>query len=93
MLKRHLNICRECALESERYSELRRKLQSLPKGMPPADLTTRLRVVASKVRMESFQGSQPVDPLAGSHGVIAAQSDAALGGAGSRRPVLGRVPV
>jgi len=59
MLKRHLNICRECALESERYSELRRKLRSLPKRMPPADLTTRLRVVASKVRMESFRGASP----------------------------------
>lgn len=59
MLKRHLNICRACALESERYSELRRKLRSLPKRMPPADLTTRLRVVASKVRMESFRGASP----------------------------------
>jgi hypothetical protein len=53
-LKRHLNGCRECALESERYSVLRAKLRSLPAPMPPADLTTRLRVVASKVRMESF---------------------------------------
>jgi hypothetical protein len=53
-LKRHLNGCRECALESERYSELREKLQSLPRLTPPAELTTRLRVVASKVRMESF---------------------------------------
>lgn len=53
-LKRHLNGCRECALESERYSALRAKLRALPMPMPPADLTTRLRVVASKVRMESF---------------------------------------
>ena len=59
MVKRHLNVCRECSLESERYSELRRKLRSLPKRMPPADLTTRLRVVASKVRMESFRGASP----------------------------------
>jgi hypothetical protein len=58
-LKGHLNGCRECALESERYSELREKLRSLPKRMPPADLTTRLRVVASKVRMESFGGAGP----------------------------------
>ncbi len=54
MLKRHLSGCRECALESERYSQMRQKLRSLPKRIPPADLTTRLRVVASKVRMESF---------------------------------------
>jgi hypothetical protein len=59
LLKRHLNMCRECSLESERYSELRRKLQLLPKRMPPADLTTRLRVVASKVRMESLRGAGP----------------------------------
>src|ERR1700722_13097440 len=59
MLRRHFNGCRECALESERYSELRGKLRSLPKRMPPAELTTRLRVVASKVRMESFGGASP----------------------------------
>ena len=54
LLKRHLNGCRECALESEQYSALRAKLRALPAPTPPADLTTRLRVVASKVRMESF---------------------------------------
>jgi Putative zinc-finger len=59
MLKRHLNGCRQCALESERYSQLRQKLRALPKRMPPGDLTTRLRVVASKVRMESFGGASP----------------------------------
>jgi hypothetical protein len=58
-LKRHLNICRECALESERYSQLRQNLRLLPKLAPPADLTTRLRVVASKVRMESLGGANP----------------------------------
>jgi len=59
VLKRHLNGCRECTLESERYSQLREKLRSLPKRMPPAELTTRLRVVASKVRMETFGGASP----------------------------------
>lgn len=59
LLKRHLNVCRECALESERYAQLREKLRSLPKCVPPADLTTRLRVVASKVRMESLGGASP----------------------------------
>lgn len=54
VLKRHLNGCRQCALEYERYSELRQELRSLPKRMPPRDLTIRLRVVASKVRMESL---------------------------------------
>jgi hypothetical protein len=59
LLKLHLNGCRSCALESERYSQVREKLQSLPRLTPPADLTTRLRVVASKVRMESFGGASP----------------------------------
>jgi hypothetical protein len=54
VLHSHLNGCQECALESERYSEVREKLRSLPKLTPPADLTTRLRVVASKVRMETL---------------------------------------
>lgn len=54
LLKSHFNVCRECALESERYGELRRKLRSLPGHLPPPDLTTRLRVVASKVRMETL---------------------------------------
>jgi hypothetical protein len=54
VLKRHLNGCRDCALESEQYSQLREKLRSLPKPVPPPDLTTRLRVVASKVRMETL---------------------------------------
>lgn len=53
-LKLHLNGCRECKLESERYSQVREKLRSLPKLTPPAELTTRLRVVASKVRMETL---------------------------------------
>jgi hypothetical protein len=59
LLKSHLNACRECALESERYAQVREKLRSLPKLTPPADLTTRLRVVASKVRSESFGGASP----------------------------------
>lgn len=59
MLKRHLSVCRRCALESERYAGLRQSLRSLPRLVPPADLTTRLRVVASKVRSESFGGATP----------------------------------
>jgi Putative zinc-finger len=57
LLKRHLTTCRECAFEKDQYSGLREKLRSLPRPVPPADLTTRLRVVASKVRMESFGGA------------------------------------
>jgi hypothetical protein len=57
LLKRHLSTCRECALESARYTGLREELRSLPKRVPPPDLATRLRVVASKVRSESLSGS------------------------------------
>ena len=59
MLKRHLNSCRECTLETERYSGLRQQLRSLPRAVPPADLGTRLRVVASKVRNEAAKGISP----------------------------------
>jgi len=57
LLERHLNACRECAVETERYFGLREKLRSLPRPLPPPDLTTRLRVIASKVRVESAGGA------------------------------------
>lgn len=59
LLKRHLSVCRRCALESERYAGQRQSLRALPRLVPPPDLTTRLRVVASKVRSESFGGATP----------------------------------
>jgi hypothetical protein len=59
LLKRHLNACRECALETERYSSLRDKLRSLPQPVPPPELTTRLRVLASKVRLEASGQATP----------------------------------
>jgi hypothetical protein len=59
LLQHHLIACRACSLESERYFELRVQLRALPRYAPPADLTTRLRVVASKVRMESLRRASP----------------------------------
>ncbi len=59
LLERHLNTCRECTLETERYLGLRDKLRSLPPPLAPPELTTRLRVIASKVRMESAGGASP----------------------------------
>lgn len=59
LLKRHLSLCRRCALESERYAGLRQSLRSLPPRIAPPDLTTRLRVAASKVRTESLGGATP----------------------------------
>jgi anti-sigma factor RsiW len=53
LLERHLNTCRECTVETERYFGLREKLRALPRLLPPPELTTRLRVAASKIRMES----------------------------------------
>ena len=52
VLERHLNNCDKCALETESYSRIREKLRSLSAPVAPPDLTTRLRVVGSKVRME-----------------------------------------
>jgi hypothetical protein len=57
LLERHLNTCRECALEMEAYSGLRGKLRSLPRPLPPPELTTRLRVLASKISTESVGGA------------------------------------
>jgi hypothetical protein len=54
---RHLSSCRECALESKKYSDLRQALRSLPRRTPPPDLAVRLRVAASKVRAESATGA------------------------------------
>lgn len=53
LVARHLNICQECALETERCSGIRQKLRALPPPVAPPELATRLRVIASKVRMES----------------------------------------
>jgi hypothetical protein len=52
----HLGACRKCAGESERYLKLREALRSLPHRTPPPDLTVRLRVAASKARVNRFQG-------------------------------------
>ncbi|HTS46769.1 MAG TPA: zf-HC2 domain-containing protein [Bryobacteraceae bacterium] len=51
-LRQHLNACRDCALESGQQQRLRQAVSSLPRGIPPSDLTLRLRVVASKARAE-----------------------------------------
>jgi Putative zinc-finger len=49
-LRSHLDACRSCALESGEQQKLRRTVRSLPHRTPPADLTVRLRVIASKAR-------------------------------------------
>jgi hypothetical protein len=51
-MRQHLNACRDCALESREQQRLRQAVGSLPRRIPPSDLTLRLRVVASKARTE-----------------------------------------
>lgn len=50
----------ECARETERYQRIREALRSLPQRTPPAELTLRLRLVASKVRVEAASGAGPL---------------------------------
>lgn len=51
-MRQHLNACRECALESKQQQRLSQAVRSLPRRIPPSDLTLRLCVAASKVRAE-----------------------------------------
>lgn len=51
-MRRHLDGCRDCALESKEQQRLSEAVRSLPRRIPPSDLTLRLRVTASKVRAE-----------------------------------------
>lgn len=49
----HMGACQSCARESDRSQRIREALRSLPQKSTPVDLTMRLRVTASKARMES----------------------------------------
>ena len=51
-MRQHLNVCRDCALESKEQLRLRRALGSLPARIPPVDLALRLRVGASRAKAE-----------------------------------------
>src|ERR1700737_3045596 len=53
-MRQHMSACGPCARETERYQRVREALRSLPKAAVPSELTTRLRVTASKVRAESI---------------------------------------
>ena len=48
--------CDPCTRETQRYQRVRAALRSLPHRAAPAELTLRLRVVASKVRAEAARG-------------------------------------
>src|SRR5437588_2023733 len=55
-LRMHLRDCGGCSRRSEVYRLSRRALRSLPQRIPPVELTTRLRVVASRARAQSAAG-------------------------------------
>ncbi len=58
-MRQHMSDCSACARESERHQRIREALRSLPQRIPPPDLAMRLRVVASKARLQSMSGSTP----------------------------------
>ena len=49
-VKYHLHHCTSCAVRLESQQLMRTTLRSLPRMAPPADLTLRLRILASKER-------------------------------------------
>jgi hypothetical protein len=55
-MRQHMSDCGACARETERFQRVREALKSLPKRTPPAELTLRLRVTASKVLAETAGG-------------------------------------
>jgi hypothetical protein len=58
-MRQHMQNCPMCARESERYQRVREALRSLPRRIPPSDLTVRLRIAASQVRTQTANGTTP----------------------------------
>ena len=56
-MRQHMSQCQVCARELDRHRRIREALASLPKRIPPPDLTLRLRVAASRVQAESAHGA------------------------------------
>ena len=55
-MRQHMSNCGPCARETERHQRVRAALRTLPRAAVPAELTMRLRVIASKVRAEAVRG-------------------------------------
>ena len=53
-IRKHLRACRHCSLEAERQQQVRNRLLTLPRRTVPTDLTYRLRVAASRARLETI---------------------------------------
>jgi hypothetical protein len=47
-LRKHLDECTSCREELERFRKLSTLLSRVPRGLPPADLATRIRVAAAQ---------------------------------------------
>src|SRR5689334_21829030 len=58
-MRQHMSECQVCAREVDRYRRVREALGSLPKRVPPPELTMRLRVAASRALAESAGGATP----------------------------------
>jgi hypothetical protein len=56
-MRQHMQDCQICARESERHQRIREALRSLPRRIPPSDLTLRLRVAASQARTLTANGA------------------------------------
>ena len=52
-VRQHLSACHACTRESSEQQRIREAMRSLPRRTAPPDLTMRLRVAASKARMET----------------------------------------
>lgn len=59
LLVSHLNQCRDCALIFQQMLRVRKAMKALPVWRPPAQLTSVLRVVASRERVRRVVRSSP----------------------------------
>lgn len=65
VLRAHLRDCGACARRSDDYRLSRRALRSLPQRTPPMELTSQLRVIASRQLAQKATGSSRLREWAG----------------------------
>lgn len=58
-IRLHLNACNSCARDSEHHQRVRETLRALPRLAVPPDVSFRLRVAASKARIDAARGENP----------------------------------
>src|SRR5437764_8327634 len=64
-LRAHLRDCGRCSRRSDGYRLSRRALRALPQRTPPMELTTRLRIAASRELAQQAMGSSRFRDWAG----------------------------